>query len=100
MGSPAPGSRVTACIRPEEVVVSRRPEAWVDSARNHIPGTIEGVVPAGPTVRLRVDCGFPVVALVTRRSAQEMQLGAGTEVVLSVKATAIHLIPGGEPEGP
>lgn len=94
VGSPPPGTRVTVCVRPEEVVVSRRPEAWVDSARNHIPGTIAGVAPAGPTVRLRVDCGFPVVALVTRRSALEMQLGAGTAVVLSFKATAVHLISG------
>ena len=32
---------------------------------------------AGPHVRVTIDCGFPLVALVTQRSVEEMGLGAG-----------------------
>jgi molybdopterin-binding protein len=96
--SPLPaGARVTACLRPEDVVIAPAPAAWADSARNHMPGTIARLAPSGPTVRVTVDCGFPLVSLVTRRSAQELALAVGSPVVLSFKATAVHLIPAGEP---
>jgi molybdate transport system ATP-binding protein len=39
-----------------------------------------------------VDCGFPLVALVTRASADEMGLAEGTEVTAAFKASAAHLI--------
>jgi molybdopterin-binding protein len=37
-------------------------------------------------------CGFPLVALVTRRSAEEMALAKDTIVCSSFKATTIHVI--------
>jgi molybdopterin-binding protein len=40
-----------------------------------------------------IDCGFPLVALVTRRSVEEMALAEGAPVVASFKATAAHVIP-------
>jgi len=39
-----------------------------------------------------IDCGFPLVALVTRPSAQEMGLTEGTPVFASFKASALHPI--------
>jgi len=39
-----------------------------------------------------LNCGFPVVALVTRLSSQELGLEAGAPVTASFKASAIHLI--------
>jgi molybdopterin-binding protein len=35
----------------------------------------------------------PLIARVTRRSLDEMKIGAGSAVVASFKATAVHLIP-------
>jgi len=40
-----------------------------------------------------VDCGFPLMALVTRASAREMGLAEGMEVSALFKASAVHLIP-------
>jgi len=40
-----------------------------------------------------LDCGFTLVALITKQSLEEMGLGVGDEVVASFKATAVHVIP-------
>ncbi len=88
----APSSRVLACIRPEDVALERMPPAE-SSVRNHFPGTILSAEALGPVLRIRLDCGFPLLAYVTRRSYLDLGLTPGTQVVASVKATAIHLIP-------
>ncbi len=87
------GRQVLFCLRPEDVTVSR-PEVNVQSsARNHVSGCIQRITPSGPLVRLVIDCGLPIIALVTRSSASEMQLAEGQTVTASFKATAVHLIP-------
>ena len=63
----APSSRVLACIRPEDVALERMPPAE-SSVRNHFPGTILSAEALGPVLRIRLDCGFPLLAYVTRRS--------------------------------
>ncbi|MFN8559432.1 MAG: ABC transporter ATP-binding protein [Dehalococcoidia bacterium] len=91
---------VVVCIRPEDVAVAP-PEAGErpSSVRNRLPGRVVELVPAGGQRRLTIDVGFPLVALITRRSAEELALTPGAQVVAEVKATAIHLIPtaAGEP---
>lgn len=85
-----PGEEVCACIRAEEVTLalSKTPS----SARNTFLGQITRVVPIGPLARVEVDCGFPLVALVTRRSAEELDLQNGKDVYASFKATGVHII--------
>jgi molybdate transport system ATP-binding protein len=46
----------------------------------------------GPLCRLEIDCGFPLVALVTTRSAEEMGLETGPRVFATIKAVSIHVI--------
>ena len=87
------GRRVLACIRPEDVVVSPMPaQALPSSARNRLRSRITRLTPLGSQVRLSMDCGFPLVALVTRRSMEELALSEGVEVLASFKATAVHLL--------
>lgn len=86
------GERVRLCLRPEEVVLSGPGAPSLTSVRNHLAGVVARIVPSGPHVRVVVDCGFPLVALVTRRSVQELGLGEGRGVTASFKATAPHLI--------
>lgn len=89
------GSRVLACIRAEEVVVGRDGAGGQLSARNRMRGTVVAVVPQGATTRVTVDCGVQMEALVTRRSVEDLGLEPGAEVWLAVKATAVHLLGGG-----
>jgi molybdate transport system ATP-binding protein len=85
---------VFACIRAEEV--SLEPEGGAPtSARNRLPATVIATSLEGPLVRVRLDCGFPLVALVTRRSAEELRLAPGARVAALVKAPAVRLVPHG-----
>jgi len=85
-----PGEEVCACIRAEEVTLalSKTPS----SARNTFLGQIIRIVSIGPLARVELDCGFPLVALVTRRSAEELDLQSGKDVYASFKATGVHII--------
>lgn len=87
------GRRVSLCIRPEDVTLTPSNSlSEKTSMRNRIVGRIAKVVPSGPFVRVIVDCGFIVTALITRRSCTDLGLSAGSLVVTGVKATAIHVI--------
>jgi molybdopterin-binding protein len=44
-----------------------------------------------------LDCGFPLVALVTARSVEELGLREGAPVIAQFKATAPHLLPAHKP---
>lgn len=87
-------SEVLVCLRPEDVIVAPPDEpASRTSARNHMPATVKRVVTSGPYVRVELDAGFPVVALVTRQAREELGIERGAEVSVTFKATALHLIP-------
>jgi tungstate transport system ATP-binding protein len=89
-----PGEDVLVCIRPEDVIVaSLAKDAPASSARNHVPATVVRVLPAGPHVRVVLDAGFQLVALITRQSLEELELVPGSRIEASFKATAVHLIP-------
>jgi tungstate transport system ATP-binding protein len=87
------GTRVLYCLRPEDITLSISEGTIVSSARNHLNGRIMRMTPSGPLVRVLVDCGLPIVALITRGSANEMKLMEGQSVTATFKATAVHLIP-------
>lgn len=91
----AAGAPVHLCLRPEDVAVSlpaTSPEA-ATSVRNRLPGVVRTVVPIEGQFRVTLDCGFPVVALVTKRAFVDLGLAPGRAVVAAFKATAAHLLP-------
>jgi molybdate transport system ATP-binding protein len=93
---PGEPTEVDVCIRAEDVVLLRG-EVGPSSARNRLAGSIRTLTPEGPLVRVVVDCGFPLTAVVTRPAADELDLHEGTRVVALLKATAVHLLPRGGP---
>jgi molybdate transport system ATP-binding protein len=88
-----PQSRVELYLRPEEVTISLpAPSGQGEtSVRNRLSGTITKIVPNGPFMRVTIDCGFPLVALVTRLSSEDLRLAVGTPVIAEIKATAIYV---------
>jgi len=86
-----PGKKVALYIRPEEVTISIPDGVRRTSVRNQLTGTITRLVSLGPFIRVTVDCGTPITALITTRSCGELGLTVGMTVVASVKATAIHV---------
>ncbi len=84
---------VLACIRAEDVAVTR--ETHRDSsARNHIPGAVRDVSIEGPLARIEIDCGFPLISVVTAQSASDLDLKPGERICAVVKATSVHLLSG------
>ena len=86
------GENVLCCIRPEHVTLSVNAPPPGTSARNVFPGTIQTITPLGLFQRVRVNCGFDLVAYVTRQSLEELRMEEGQNVTASFKATAVHVI--------
>jgi molybdate transport system ATP-binding protein len=78
-------------IRAEEVILEKSP-AGPSSPRNRLAGVVRELAPEGPMVRVGLDCGFPLTALVTRRACGELGLREGEPVTALVKAPAVHLV--------
>jgi molybdopterin-binding protein len=92
-GPPA-GTFALVCVRPEDVTLAPAGEALTaGSARNRIPGVVRQIAWLGTDARVLVDCGFPLMARVTRRSLHELGIETGSPVIASFKATSVHLIP-------
>ncbi len=85
------GTNVTACIRPEAITLST--EQTSTSARNSFYGAINAITASGPVTHVNIDCGIPILATVTSKSSDEMNLAEGTLVSAIFKATAVHILP-------
>jgi tungstate transport system ATP-binding protein len=84
------GKPVYVCIRPEDITIALARTST--SARNVLTAKIVSLIPSGSLVRVKLDCGFPLVSLITRMSTRELELEVGKTVYASFKATAIHVI--------
>jgi tungstate transport system ATP-binding protein len=97
VGNLKTGAAVYVCLRPEDITLfPAGRESSPSTARNRIRCTITHLGHQGPFIRIQLDAGFKLVALVTRPSAQELGLEVGREVEAAFKATAIHLLPAGK----
>ncbi len=86
------GEKILMAIRPENVTVSISKEKKRSSARNNFNARVKKLTPLGAVVKVIFDCGFPLIALVTKQSAEDLGLKKGREVLISFKATAVHVI--------
>lgn len=94
LGEAEPGTAVLVSIRAEDVLLVRGlADHGVDiSARNILPARVVSLEPAGAMLHVVLDCGFPLVAAVTRSAVDEMRLAPGAAVAAVLKVTAVHLI--------
>ena len=84
------GERVYALIRPEEItLISAK---GLSSARNTFQGKIVKMSLVEPLIRIEVNCGFSLLCLVTKRSAEELNLTIGKVVYASFKASGVRII--------
>lgn len=89
LGHVIPGT-AHAVIRADDISLSRT--ASSSSVRNQFRARVIEVAPAGAITRVTIDVsGIALVAAVTTRSAQELQIAPGVEVFAAFKATAVHL---------
>ncbi len=84
-----PPSATCVEVSPREVLLAVAD--YPSSARNHLTGTVvRAEMVNGDEVHVVVDCGEPVVALVTRASWEALGLTVGRSAVVSFKATAVR----------
>jgi tungstate transport system ATP-binding protein len=90
----SPTTKVTMFLHDDDITLSlASPQTRFSSARNQFTGKVAKFLPIGSQIRITVDCGIPLVALITRRSWEEMRLKTGETLVASFKASSIHVIP-------
>jgi molybdopterin-binding protein len=99
VGQSEVGREVFYSLRPEDVTLWMSGELPTSSARNVLKGQVLRLILQGALVRVVVSCEstgqqpLQVMALITKNSAQEMELATGKTVTLTFKASAAHLIP-------
>jgi len=79
-----------ACIHAEDVALAH-PGPQISSVRNRLAGTVGSVTLEGPLARVELDCGFPLVALITAHSSAELDLKPGDAVCAVIKTTSVHV---------
>jgi len=87
------GREILFCLRPEDITIWKTPDIPLSSARNHLSGRVTWITNQGALLQINIDCGFPLVVLITRASAQDLEIDLGMEVSAAFKASAVHLIP-------
>ena len=93
--APDPGGaagEVYACVRGEGVSLETGPHGPM-SQRNRLPARITGVTPLGALMRVQLDAGIPLEALITAWAWQDLDLALGRPVQAVIKASAIQVIP-------
>ena len=89
---PSGAREVHVCIRAEDVILVNDSDTPA-SPRNRLPSVVQAVTRAGPLIRIDLECGFPLVALLTRQACEELALQPGARAVALIKAPHVHLIP-------
>ena len=92
------GPDVFVCVRAEDVVLGQG-GTGTTSARNQLRGRVVDITSMGALVKVGLDCGFPLSAVVTRSAVEDLHLSPGTPVTASMKAGAVHLVPRRDADG-
>lgn len=88
---PAGTVNAHVCIHAEDVLLSRRAESQT-SARNQLAAVVRRVASEGPLVRIELDCGFPLNALLTQSAQSELNLQPGDPITALIKASQIQVV--------
>ena len=75
-------------IRANDVALSRNYLAGI-SIQNQVKGRICALIPNNESVLVQIDCGWTILAEITRGACQQMGLQEGQEVYCLIKTQAI-----------
>lgn len=92
-GTAEKGEAVLVGIRPEEIALQRRDVVLNGkSPENLLAGRVTGLRPMGSHVRLQVDCGETLVALVPWRTVVDLSIEESSPVLATFTAESAHVI--------
>ncbi|KXA94451.1 ABC transporter [candidate division MSBL1 archaeon SCGC-AAA259E19] len=81
---------VTACIRPEEILLSK--DSFKSSGSNVFKGKVVDIIELENTFQIRIDAGQNFSIVITKRSKSDMKIEKGSKVYLTFKASAVHVL--------
>jgi molybdopterin-binding protein len=81
--------KVRVAIRSEDVIISR--EAFASSARNRLPARVLSLDNYGAFIKLTLDAGLPLKAIITKQAVEELEIAEGQDVWATFKASAVHV---------
>ncbi len=84
--------RVALSVFPWEITIGQASAETHESAQNRLEALVTSVTTVGNRVRLGLDAGQPLVAEVTGRALEDLELSVGRRVSASWKATATRLV--------
>ncbi len=88
-----PGAgRVALSVYPWEITISHAHASADESAQNRLNATITSITTVGNRVRVGLNAGQPLVAEVTGKAIEDLQLAIGGPVIATWKATATRLV--------
>lgn len=96
------GRDVWVLIHPRDILIEKGPLPTPEgdlrvSARNRLVGRVTALVPEESILRVWLDCGFRLAAVITYPAREELGLREGDTVTAVVKASAVRLLtPTGE----
>ncbi len=93
IGSAKVGQVGFICIRSDEIILERGSLAQT-SARNRLVGHVVARVSLPSQVRVVLDCGIHLEAVITGQAADELNLVPGAAVTAVMKASSVKWIPG------
>jgi len=87
---PAREGRFIAAVLPmDDVILSR--DRIATSAQNQLTGTVRRLERNDHIVRVTVDCGIPVQAMITEYSVESLNVAPGEDFYVAFKASAVKL---------
>jgi len=89
----AAGQRVSVSVRAEDLSVLLPGQA-PSAADIVVPARILRLANRGPLVRVDCDCGFPLIACVTRAQCRQLALAPGHQVLVALPRAALNLLAG------
>ena len=78
-----------ATIRPEDVLISRKP--YASDAQNIFSGTVTRIMDKGSLINITVSIPPDITCLITRNQFMEMGLKIGEKIYVRLKPSSIHL---------
>jgi tungstate transport system ATP-binding protein len=93
LGEAHVGKEIVCGIRPENVGICAKHDPEIEKNKNAFSGRITQIFSMGPFLKIQLDCGFPLIALVTRETLAEQELFEGKQIYASIKPASVHIIP-------
>jgi molybdopterin-binding protein len=76
-------------IRPEDIILSKG--TFTSSARNMHQGRVTDIIRDSSSAKVVLDIGVPIIALITEKSLNEMEIKIGDELYAVFKTVAVRV---------